>query len=318
MKKTRLYKTLLPLITTILLAFLIILTGYNILAKAGNNLADSKNSIVAMSDDDNSYYIFYSKNTGDISLFPWNYSNNTSPFISYYGSELSASDVIDTSTLYNNLRYYFYRCIDGTQKDYIYKSGLSLAEIMNYDKLEQFITVYGDYYFYSQIIDISKQSYSLNAAFNDEGYIYAFQCREIHADEDYTTKVMDKADTFLKSLLSNSSDGYLNIILSDITYLDGILSNYSLNTSTPSSLLNYREEYSSYIQSKISEYNNYTEYYDENNVNSIIIYNTNSNSSCQLVKTQYEYLIVISDAEIVLHYDPINDIFNGFNLNISH
>lgn len=310
-------KHILPLISTVIIAFLIIYTGYRVLAKAGTYLTADNNNIISVSPDNGDSYVFYSQTDNDIVLFPWNYSNNAVSFINYYDSSLIASDIIDTLNLYEYMRYYFYRIIPEKQKNYIFSNDLSLAEIMDYDNLETYLTFNQGYYFYSHIIDINDSSYYLSVSFNSKGYIYSFQCREIRQQTEYSTDIMDKANSDLTEFLNDDSMNYSGYLLKDIYELYGILDNYMLNTLKNSySRLNFKEDIyydkslgkvEIYISSQLNGNDS-----SENSNYSDISYSTNN--SYQLVKTQYEYLVIMTDLDIILHYDPVSHIFNGFNI----
>lgn len=312
-------KPIFSLIVTIFIAVLIILTGYNFLASAVKYLSSDTNEIVSVNDGNKESYVFYTNTDNDISLFPWNYSENAIKFSDYYASDVKASDIIDTINLYDCLRYYFYRIIPASQKEYIFSGDLSLATLMDFDNLEQYLTIYDDYYFFSQIIDIKNQSYYLNVSFNNNGYIYAFQCREIHANSDYSSDVMDSGNSDLTEFLNSNSGKYIDTVLEDISHLAGILSNYKINTADNSaSRLNYLDENTELkIYDEIIEKEK-LEGSSENDINSDISFSNNSSkTSYQIIKTQYEFLVVISDADIILHYDPIAHTINGFNLKTS-
>lgn len=310
------YKHILPLISTVIIAVLIIYTGYNILARAGKYLVTDNNNIVTISSDKDDSYVFYSQTDNDIVLFPWNYSNNAVNFSDYYDFSLKASDVIETTNLYEYLRYYFYRIIPDSQKNYIFDNGLSLSEIMDYDNLEEYITINQGYYFYSHIITILNSSYYLNVSFNSNGYIYAFQCREIRPQTEYTTDIMARANSDLTSFLNDSSRNYIGVLLKDIYELYGFLDNYVLNISQASySSLNFRDDI--YYDKNFSKLEVYT--YDPESGTEVGIYDIDTSymdntNSYQLVKTQYEYLILMTNLNITIHYDPVSHTFNGFNI----
>lgn len=311
-------KHILPLISTVIIAFLIIYTGYRVLAKAGTYLTTDNNNIVSISPENGQSYVFYSQADNDIVLFPWNYSNNAVSFTKYYDSSIYASDIINTVNLYEYLRYYFYRIIPEKYTNYIFSNDLSLAQIMDFDNLEKYITFNQGYYFYSKMIDIYDSSFYLSTAFNSRGYIYTFQCREIRQQTEYSTDIMNKANSDLTEFLNDNSMNYLGYLLKDIYELYGILDNYMLNTSYNSySRLNFKEDIYYYEKnpgkSEIFTSSQLTDdYSDESSKYPDISYSTNN--SYQLVKAQYEYLVIMTDLNIIVHYDPVSHIFNGFNI----
>lgn len=313
MKKS---KHMLPLIYTIIIAVLIIYTGYNILTMASKHLAEDTNNIETISSDNNDSYVFYSQTDNDIILFPWNYGNNAVSFSDYYDDYLKAEDIINTENLYAYLRYYFYRIIPESQQNYIFDNDLSLEEIMDFSNLEKYLTINNDYYFYSQIIDIYNQSYYLNVSFNSKGYIYAFQCREIRPQTEYSTDIMNSANSDLTSFLNDTSKNYVNFLLKDIYELGGILDNYVLNISKNSySKLNFKEDiYYDKDTSVTNIYVNGTFTIKNDEKTEFNISYGNNTNSYQLIKTQYEYLVVMTDSNIILHYDPVLHTFNGFNI----
>lgn len=324
------HKHIFPLIATILIAVFIISTGYHFLAKTGNRLSLSVNSITPIQSANNASYVFYQQADTDIVLFPWNYSENAISFTEYYGDTISAKDLIDTINLYDYLRYYFYRIIPGSQKAYIFDNDLSLSILMDYDNLEKYLTIYEDYYYFSRIIDIQNISYYLNVSFNSTGYIYAFQCREIRSDMEYSNDAMNNGNSDLTEFLNDDSNNYVNILLSDMCYLEGILSNYVLNTSNESdSRLNFTEDiyHEKFVQKQIDEssastknIDNYTKFTTYSSNGTILDTETDKDIttiSYQIVKTQYEYLIVILEADVIIHYDPISHTFNGFNIKVT-
>lgn len=313
-------KNILAFLKTIILASLIIVIGYKILAFAGNYFIYDKSKVSTLSSESKDSYVFYSQSDSDITLFPWNYSANSITFNKYYEEDgaILFSDIIDTDMLYNSIRYYFYKMIPASQKDHIFQSEGSLSNLINYDNIKQNISVSTaefDCFFYKGVITIGSFSYNLNFSFSSGGYIYSFQCQEIHSDEDYTNDIMTYANTCLSNLIYSDTSNDISSIESDILYLSGSLENYTLNITDFSDItLNFSQDWYDkyYSEEKYEDEgmsdNTYNKYRQSNNeINS-------ENNLYQIIKAQNEYLIILSDSNIILHYDPLLRVFNGFNL----
>ena len=320
-------KNIISLLKTIILAFLIIGIGYKILAFAGNYFIYDNNIITSLPTDSNDSYVFYSQADNDITLFPWNYNNSSVSFSYYYGDDFAASDIVDSINLYDYLRYYFYRTIPSARVDYINSNNSSLSSIIDYENLEKYITistVNPDYFFYDNTITIDNYSYRLNFSFNSTGYIYAFQCKEVHSDDDYTNDIMTFGNNCLSNLINLNDSKNLLAVLNDMVYLSGDLKNYFLDITDSINInLNYSENAEVFnendFNTTISIYDSEkkpedgSEKYTEND-SKMYYYSNSIKNSYQIIKTQNEFLVIFTDYNIVLHYDPLLRTFNGFNL----
>lgn len=333
-------------IKTIIIASLIITIGYKFLAMAGKYFVDDNRGITPLSAENNDSYVFYSQADSDITLFPWNYYDSSISYHNFYNNsfgngddgddsyENTLSDFVDTTNLYNNLVYYFYKVIPTDQKNLILTTDSSLSELINFYYMEPNLrvdTTNSTLFYYNNNIDIGNYSYDLNFSFDYSGYLYSFQCQEIHNDEDYTNDIMTNGNTYLSNLVNDSGQKKISSIFDDIIYLLDMLDNYFIDASDSSDIkiniinennIKYIEDKSDYDKANYDKTNNQQSDYlsdgesemPSNDGQSSNQYLYSEQNSYQIVKTHNEYLLILSDSNIVLHFDPLLRVFNGFNL----
>lgn len=290
-------KTILPLLITLSSTVLIISLGYNILAYAGASFLDANTEITPLSTDNSTTYVFYSQAEENVTLFPWGYYNEATPFKEYYRENTMISDILTINSIeliMDQLSYYFYRMtpIQTTKIDYEEFSlyHLLISELIE-DNLKVQIVNYNTVFFYSKEISIGEQKYNLSFTFTDKCRILSFQIKTIYStvvkDED-----MNTSKKLLSEQLNSSQNNPIPFIYYDILLQNGYYS-YSMdqddyNMSERESLIG--EEY----------YHTYGNKYEFN--------------SYQLVDTDDEILIILTDNNVVLHFDPISNLITGFNL----
>ena len=146
---------------------------------------------------------------------------------------------------------------------------------------------------------------------------------------------MENGNKILSSLVSERNRDTLLLLVNDIIFLNDFLKNYYLNISSSSDIsvnleentetnlditINYTNDYyEKYLQDDSSYdidefekehedyYTKYSKYKDSDLTN-------DDQNSYQIVKTKNEFLLILSDSNIVFHYDPLLHVFNGFNL----
>lgn len=344
----KLKNSIFSFVKTIIFASVIIIAGYTILAKASRYIIRYDNKITSVAIEKNDSYVFYSQTDSDVTLFPWNYANNsvdTMTYSDFYMSNVDAftyditlSSIVDTGNLYDYLRYFFYRTIPPDLRKYMAANDISLSTVMDFTNLGNYVTVYSGsntYFFYKGRINIDKHSFDLDFSFDASGFLYSFQCQRINSSDKYTDKVMKNGNKILSNLVSERNRDTLLLLVDDIIFLNDFLKNYYLNISSSSDIsvnleenaennlditINYTNDYyEKYLQDDSSYdidefekerkdyYTKYFEYKDSDLTN-------DDQNSYQIVETKNEFLLILSDSNIVFHYDPLLHVFNGFNL----
>lgn len=323
---------ILSLFKTVIFATVIIISGYIILAKAGRCFTNYDNKTSPVSIADNTSYIFYTQANSDVKLFPYNYADNAIPYPEYYDESLTS--VVDTINLYDYIRYYFYRTIPNDSREYMTNNDISLASVMDFDNIAKYTTVSlsntgNAYFYYKGQITVQNNSYNLDFSFDDKGYLYSFQCQMITNENLYTDDVMDKGNNILSDLVADSNLDSFVLLANDIIFLTGNLKNYFVNSAGNNEIIINRnpdvENHSIQTDIDIFTYEekvekNFFKLYEnsENDLYSTYSdykYLTNeSQNSYQIVRTKTEYLLILSDTNIVFHYDPLLHVFNGFNM----
>lgn len=346
----KLKNSIFPFIKTIIFASVIIIAGYTILAKASNFIIRYDNKISPVAVEKNDSYIFYSQTDNDVTLFPWNYANDSVDAMTYsdfylnnvdeFNYDITLSSIVDTGNLYDYLRYFFYRTVSPDLRKYMTANDISLSTVMDFTNLGNYVTVYSGsttYFFYKGRINIDNYSFDLDFSFDSSGFLYSFQCQRINNSYSYTDEVMQNGNKVLSSLVSENNRDTLLLLVNDILFLNDFLKNYYLNISSSSDIsvnleedaeisydisINYTNDYyekyimddSSYDydieeleKNREENYDKYFKYRDADFTN-------DDQNSYQIVKTKNEFLLILSDSNIVFHYDPLLRVFNGFNL----
>lgn len=339
---------ILSLIKTVIFATAIIISGYIILAKASRYFTNYDNKTSPVSITNNTSYVFYTQANSDVKLFPYNYADNAMTYPEYYAKyhssqkyDESLASVVDTINLYDYLRYYFYRTIPTDSREYMTNNDISLASVMDFNNIARYTTVSfsnngNAYFYYKGEITVKNDSYNLDFSFDDKGYLYSFQCQLITGENLYTDDVMDKGNNVLSNLVADSNLDSFVLLANDIIFLTGNLKNYFLTSAgndeiiinRNSDVVNHSIQTDIDIFSSDKTYESYEEKFDndfleiyENSENNL--YSTDSDSkyltnesqnSYQIVRTKTEYLLILSDTNIVFHYDPLLHVFNGFNM----
>lgn len=311
---------------TLLSTILIITIGYQVLAYAGASFLKNDNEITRLSTENSTTYVFYSQSEDEITLYPWTYDYDTTPFFQYFGQDVYASDIFDIWKLYNSLTFYFYRMVPEDILIYLYKEDITLSQRMNYVDVEYDLTVKSVnnelIFFYSKDLIINEQTLNLSFAFNQDCQILSFQIKPSSSaalsDED-----VNSGKQFLTDYINSAKSGSISFIYYDIINQTGLCDSYSLkNTNDDFNSYIMEEELESNSSEKnqelklsLQENEQYTEYTDAyTSIDDALI----KNSSYQLVDTDNEFLIILLENNIVLHYDPTNSIISGFNLSESY
>lgn len=305
------FKNILLFIITLMLTCIIIYVGYRSLAIAGNYFIMSDNDIKTYPMENNDSYVFYSQSDSDIMLFPWNYYADSVSFIELYPEADSKQTNIlpDTDYLYSQLRYYFYKTIPGHVKESILAADGSLYEIMDFSELAGKLKVKTvsniTYYYYNEIIVISGVNYRLSFSFNDSLLLFSFQCRQIVDTDTYSADNMRLGNECLSNFINYNEQSSLYLLLLDIFRNIDYLDNYVIKYTDSNNIsLNFSEEEHNPM---LSDSKTVTEEYSDYEAKNA------SNSSYQIVETNDELLLILIDKHIVLHFDPISRMFNGFN-----
>lgn len=296
-------------ILTIIIGAAILLTGNQLLAKAGLSFINNNDHLSMISTESNNSYVFYSQLNDDLTLYPWIYYSDAVPCNEYYGDSLSLLNMNEAINLYNAIRYYFYKMIPQEQKDYINSVDSSLRDIMDYEHMEPYtkIKVVNNkvIIFFERDIQVNNSTFHLAFAYRDTGAILSFQCKKLSAPDNYTADIMKNGKKYLNQFIDNSSPSYLNYMIFDMFTMSDLFQNYSLKITNDKSVdINLKTDTSKLT----SAYNAYEK--DEFFKN----YYFSSYGTYQLVETKDELMVVLLDSNIVVHFDPINRIINGFNI----
>lgn len=297
----------------LLMTCVIIFAGYRALAVAGNYFIISDNTIKTYPLENVDSYVFYSQTDSELTLYPWNYYDSAEPLSSlellYPDKALTDFMLVNSDYLYNTIRYYFYKTVPLSVKEEILTSGSSLYEIMDFQniigKLKAKTLGTTDYYFYDETINILGINYRLSFSFGN--YLYSFQCRqELDADM-YSRDNMQLGNEYLSNFIHYNEQENLNLLLLDIFTSENYLENYAL-TYIDADNISFNLSDERIEDSELYSKNNSSIPYTDDNTEKI------SYSSYQIVETKDELLLILADNNIVLHFDPINRMFTGFNL----
>lgn len=335
------------LLHTFFLATIIIVIVYNLIATTGKYIIKMDSKINSYSLDNNNSYVFYTQADADISLFPWNYYNSSNDKflvndnVFSFNDDYMTNEIIDIDSLYELIRYNFYQTVPNIKPKIIEKAG-SLYDIMNFDNISNDIEVIfandNYYYYYTKTLDIVGTKYNMSFSFSiydNVPELLSFNCCKDYSDEIYTETNFDNGKTTLAAFINSDSQGYLNLLIYDIYTKSELLSNYKINHSKGKCVLDINPPYDQ-IYSDLKN-GIYEEYYYSSNVdlsekyedteseeftvefsyNDIVdIINSSlklNNNSYQIVETEKDLLLILIDEQIVLHFDPIEEIFTGFN-----
>lgn len=305
------FKPNLQLIITFFMAVAIILTGSLILEIIGNRLVASDTTVKTYSINDNDYYMFYTQSDSDITLFPWNYYNPDGVIFDDYFNELTQDyeydynidDYVDFFDLYDSIRYYFYQSIPSV-KQYVTEKDSSLYELMDFDNIFQKIVMTKDtsgiYYFYNEDIDINNQTYHIAFALNSKFEILSFKCSNKLDPNAYTEDIINSGKKSITSFINENQQINLNLLITDLKNRAGILTSYQLEHNPET------DEYTVDVLDQIYDV------YDESEQDFAV--STPTSYSYQIVETENDIMIIILDANIVIHFDPVMQVFTGFNL----
>lgn len=307
-------------IATILITIIILVTGYNILAKAGKYYLNLDGKITKLSTDLGVDYVFYSQSDDDLKLYPWNYYDLAVKFCET-PEMLNSENLFDLNGIYKQVTYYFYRTLPQNICQYIYdKDSIPLSTRICFDSFLNDIyvsVVNGEaFYFYQKEIAIDSVHYQLTFSFNSASKINSFQIENIKNKSNVSSSDLDNGKSFLSTYIDIKDKNYLSLISYDILTNKNLFENYSLEKSY------YNYEYTNELQSsEKSEIN-------DNFTDSSIIINKDNNAglsgieeekiydktSYQIVETKDEILIILLESNTVLHFDPISKMITGFNL----
>lgn len=285
---------------TLILASFIIIIGYNLLAYAGANIIVNDESAYPFSPDKENAYVFYSSNPQDIVLYPWNYYETAKNAIEFYPSisskENDFSDFVDIYNLYDNIRYYFYKILSTEKVEYLYNTSSSLWKIIDFDRI-CYSSKYSpeiEIYFYKSQIMIDNKGYTMEFSYNSDGELFSFLCDENTKETTLSNDIIDAGSNNISELL-NTYPKYIDIVINDIIYHEDILYDYQTKNAKQ------------YIESIDDEY-----FYEYPDIQDNSTSNTNA-LSYQLIALDNEILLLMHDYGVVLHYNPLNYTFTGFN-----
>lgn len=302
-------KNITSFMLTVAISSGILLGGNQLLVKAGLSFTHDTDHLTQISTDSNISYVFYSQLNDDLTLYPWIYYSDAVPFTEFHGTDLTEQEYNDSINLYESIRYLFYKMIPDEQKKYITSIDSSLKEIMDYDHMEQFTKVKlvnnRIIYFFEKDIAVGDCSYHLAFAYRETGSILSFQCKKAESSDSYTPNIMRNGKSNLNQFLEDPSSSYLNYMLYDMFAMQDLFTNYSLKLSNQKDIdMNMKKEYSKLENSSID-----AAIKDNSDIFYFSPYQT-----YQLVETKDELMIILLDSNIVVHYDPVNNLFNGFNI----
>lgn len=287
-------KNIFPIIKTILISVLIITLGYDLIAKAGFFLASSDSEIQTVANIRNDSYVFFSQSQEKFNLYPWNLSADAEPLSTSPTEteiEIIYYQYFDKDVLYNNLNYYFRRFLTSNFISLTERYEISFYELIDFENIEKYLTYSStnDIFFYTEDVTIQNDIYTLSFTFNSDSYVTSFLCINTAYYTDYSEDVMNNGNRTLTDIIEKSPF-FIEMILSDICSLNGDFDSYSV--------MNY------YLYSG-----------DEKEYE--VILDNNSKSTYQIIKLHNEFLLLVHDYNIVLHFDPLSKSFIGFNLSNS-
>lgn len=325
------------LIITFLMAAAIILIGSQLLAIIGSYLVTSDTTVKTYSIDDNDYYMFYTQSDSDITLFPWNYYNPEGVNFYDYFEELTADydfdynidDYVNIDNLYDSIRYYFYQSVPHARQ-YVLEEDSSLYVIMDFDNIFKKITMAKDssgiYYFYNEPVTINNQTYNISFALNSRFELLSFQCYNMLDSNAYTPEIISAGKKSITNFINGNNQVNLNLLITDLQNAAGILTSYELHyiSQTDEYTVDVADDIYNYFYD-IDIYDNYKEYYSNNIsekdymiLTDLELYDSAISEpvtySYQVVETENDIMIIVLDANIVIHFDPVMQVFTGFNM----
>lgn len=323
MKRT---KNFFLFLLTLLITGIIILIGYRFLSVAGNYFIMNDNQIKTYPLENNDSYVFYSQSDSDITLFPWNYAKTATPATELYSGTDEDGNVVESEMakefssneyLYERLRYYFYKTIPKSTKEMIVAADTSFYEIVDFSNIINFLSVKSAsdtvYFFYDNTISIYGTLYELSFSFNDTLDICSFQCRLAPDEENLSADNLNFGAECLGNFIKYNNQYDLNYLVQDINSSNNSLLNYALIYIDADNIYINRNESKNEFYYYEAEDENYEYNYDYDTKADSHINNNVTNASYQIVKTNDELLLILVDSSIVLHFDPIQRQFTGFN-----
>ena len=291
----------LSLIITLLSTILIITIGYKALAFAGDFFLRNDTEISYLATDNLTTYVFYSQSEDELNLYPWNYYYDAVSFQTYTGKDIPASYFFDTWDLYNSLTYYFYRMIPEETATLLYEEDIPLYERMDYSDLanDLFVKTVNNepVFYYSKDLNLPDQTYNLRFTFS-YSRLLSFEIKSV-SDTLLTDDQMNKSKQFLTDYINSDESNSIAIIYSDIFNQRGLYDTYSLINNSYN-----KDKYDMEISGNE----------DLTSGNESIT----KNSSYQLIENDNEFLIILLENNVVIHYDPLTSMITGFNFSESY
>lgn len=290
---------------TFLLTILILIGSYKLLTYAGQNITAANNNFIPVEIDEaqkSNPYIFYSDAQDTIELYPWNLYYDTVKL----SDETDNYDyIIDYKFLISEMIYYYFeRMISPATLDHLYNSAnhfdffkeIDLYSIENYIEVKH--TYDGNIFFYSKDILLGTSSYLLRFAFTDKYQILSFELSP-NISPDTLTDSIDSGKDFLSEYIKDQKNNCLPIILDDIINKNNLCSTYSIKKLELTEIYDIPSSETEDYELKLSEE---------------ISYLFPKETSYQIINAENKLLIVMLDNNVILHYDPINNIICGFNV----
>lgn len=296
---------------TMFCAVLILGGGYLGIVKSGRLLLNNEEKPEKAEFENTSSKIFYGKIEDDISLFPWNYYGQNEVAVSmkeFLGTEEN------TKVLEMVLRRMEAYCCKTEAEiiDEVYTQKQS--EIMDNIKVCQ--AEYGQYFFYQDILNVKEIPYQVKIAF-DEWNILSFSCMEYRENNVRETPEWEEG----KKVLTEMLDEYKELVGGQIydmryPYADtpGInelgyayIEAYAMNMNRMHMMLekNFEE----------LEYNVESEKAQKEAEKGVLdIYEDAGEYSYQVIELNDRILLLIQgDYTLGFFYDPVNQVFCGYN-----
>lgn len=165
-------------------------------------------------------------------------------------------------------------------------------------------------------------SYDLSFAFNSKLELLYFKCCPTHNNSEYTSTTFSIAKNQLTNLI-NFNPGSLSMLICDMLYQNNILQNYNLvrisdNNYTFTVSDSYGEPADDDSTIGNNEYDSYDDIPNDNKASGVsdeeLSEIAKKLSQNQIIETNNEILIIIMNCNIVLHFDPLEKAFTGYNL----
>lgn len=283
------------MVITLLSAVLIITIGYKALAFAGDFILKNDTEISYLPTDNITTYVFYSQSEDEINLYPWNYYHDAISFQNYMEDDLHTLESFDIWSLYNSLIFYFYRMVPDETASYLYKEDIKLYDRIDFFNIEKdlFVKIVNNepIFYYSKDMKIYDKTYNLRFAFS-QSYLLSFEIKLV-SNTVLSSEQMDSSKQFLTDYINSTENNSIAMIYYDILSQRGFYDSYSLLTNN----FNNDKLHDSEKQYFIDESEDIAK-----------------NSSYQLIDNDNEFLIVLLENNVVIHFDPVTSMITGFNL----